>query len=144
MLTVLNLVAVFYHVGCQAKGCGSKLRVFLGNGGPLHFDSAGYINCNGHTLVELGGGHALHAQSDLAAGLCDIERHTTDRDSWQQVRTSPHPHCQKRPGPMLVEVFNDVLEVSLTTLRYNIAREIGEANGLLSFEDANEWQNGGD
>ncbi|WP_322198890.1 hypothetical protein [Acutalibacter intestini] len=45
---------------------------------------------------------------------------------------------------MLVEVFNDVLEVSLTTLRHNIAREIGEANGLLSFEDANEWQNGGD
>lgn len=44
----------------------------------------------------------------------------------------------------VVAALNDVSEVSLATLRHNIAREIGETNGLLTFEDANEWQNGGD
>lgn len=39
----------------------------------------------------------------------------------------------------IVAALNDVSEVSLTTLRRNIAREIGETNGLLTFEDANEW-----
>ena len=44
----------------------------------------------------------------------------------------------------ITAALNDVSDLSLAALRRNIAREIGETNGLLSFEDANEWQNGGD
>ena len=39
---------------------------------------------------------------------------------------------------------NDIEDESLENIRRNVAQEIARVNGILTFEDANEWQNGGD
>ena len=44
----------------------------------------------------------------------------------------------------VVAAVNDIPTSDLDVLRRNVAREIAETNGLLTFEAANEWQNGGD
>lgn len=44
----------------------------------------------------------------------------------------------------VVAAVNDIPTSDLDVLRGNVAREIAETNGLLTFEAANEWQNGGD
>ena len=44
----------------------------------------------------------------------------------------------------ITAAVNDISETSLDTLRLNVAQEIARTNGILTFEDADEWQNGGD
>ena len=39
---------------------------------------------------------------------------------------------------------NDISDESLDTLRLNVAQEVARTNGILTFEDADKWQNGGD
>ena len=39
---------------------------------------------------------------------------------------------------------NDISDESLDTVRLNVAQEVARTNGILTFEDADEWQNGGD
>ena len=44
----------------------------------------------------------------------------------------------------IVAANNDIPDESLDTLRLNVAQEVARTNGILTFEDADEWQNGGD
>ena len=44
----------------------------------------------------------------------------------------------------IVAANNDIPDESLDTLRLNVAQEVARRNGILTFEDADEWQNGGD
>ena len=44
----------------------------------------------------------------------------------------------------ITAAVNDIPDDSLEYLRLNIAREVARTNGILTFEDADEWQNGGD
>lgn len=47
-------------------------------------------------------------------------------------------------GSSIVAAVNDIPTSDLDTLRNSVAQEIAETNGLLTFEAADEWQNGGD
>ena len=44
----------------------------------------------------------------------------------------------------ITAAVNDISDASLDTLRLNVAQEVARTNGILTFEDADEWQNGGD
>ena len=44
----------------------------------------------------------------------------------------------------ITAAVNDIEDESLENIRRNVAQEIARVNGILTFEDANEWQNGGD
>ena len=44
----------------------------------------------------------------------------------------------------ITAAVNDIEDESLANIRRNVAQEIARVNGILTFEDANEWQNGGD
>ncbi len=44
----------------------------------------------------------------------------------------------------ITAAVNDIEDESLENIRCNVAQEIARVNGILTFEDANEWQNGGD
>ena len=44
----------------------------------------------------------------------------------------------------ITAAVNDIPDDSLEYLRLNIAQEVARTNGILTFEDADEWQNGGD
>ena len=44
----------------------------------------------------------------------------------------------------IVAAANDIPTETLDRLRHYVAREIAETNGILTFEAADEWQNGGD
>ena len=43
----------------------------------------------------------------------------------------------------ITAAVNDISDESLDTLRLNVAQEVARTNGILTFEDADEWQNGG-
>ncbi len=43
----------------------------------------------------------------------------------------------------ITAAVNDIEDESLENIRRNVAQEIARVNGILTFEDANEWQNGG-
>ena len=44
----------------------------------------------------------------------------------------------------ITAAVNDIPDESLENLRLNVAQEVARVNGILTFEDADEWQNGGD
>ena len=44
----------------------------------------------------------------------------------------------------ITAAVNDISDESLDMVRLNVAQEVARVNGILTFEDANEWQNGGD
>ena len=44
----------------------------------------------------------------------------------------------------ITAAVNDISDESLDTVRLNVAQEVARTNGILTFEDANEWQNGGE
>lgn len=44
----------------------------------------------------------------------------------------------------ITAAVNDISDESLDTLRLNVAQEVVRTNGILTFEDADKWQNGGD
>ena len=44
----------------------------------------------------------------------------------------------------ITAAVNDIPEDTFETLRLNVAQEVARTNGILTFEDADEWQNGGD
>ena len=44
----------------------------------------------------------------------------------------------------ITAAVNDISDESLDTVRLNVAQEVARTNGILTFEDADEWQNGGD
>ena len=44
----------------------------------------------------------------------------------------------------ITAAVNDIEDESLENIRRNVAQEIARVNGILTFEDADEWQNGGD
>ena len=44
----------------------------------------------------------------------------------------------------ITAAVNDIEDESLENIRRNVAQEIARVNGILTFEDASEWQNGGD
>ena len=44
----------------------------------------------------------------------------------------------------ITAAVNDIEDESLENIRRNVAQEIARVNGILTFEDANEWQNVGD
>ena len=44
----------------------------------------------------------------------------------------------------ITAAVNDISDASLDTLRLNVAQEVARTNGILTFEDADDWQNGGD
>ena len=44
----------------------------------------------------------------------------------------------------ITAAVNDIEDESLENIRRNVAQEIARVNGILTFEDANEWQNGDD
>ena len=44
----------------------------------------------------------------------------------------------------ITAAVNDISDESLDTLRLNVAQEVARTNGILTFEDADKWQNGGD
>ena len=44
----------------------------------------------------------------------------------------------------ITAAVNDIEDESLENIWRNVAQEIARVNGILTFEDANEWQNGGD
>lgn len=43
----------------------------------------------------------------------------------------------------ITAAVNDIPDDSLDTLRLNVAQEVARTNGILTFEDADDWQNGG-
>ena len=43
----------------------------------------------------------------------------------------------------ITAAVNDIPDDTLDTLRLNVAQEVARTNGILTFEDADEWQNGG-
>lgn len=43
----------------------------------------------------------------------------------------------------ITAAVNDIGDESLENLRCNVAQEIARVNGILTFEDADKWQNGG-
>ena len=43
----------------------------------------------------------------------------------------------------ITAAVNDIEDESIENIRRNVAQEIARVNGILTFEDANEWQNGG-
>ena len=43
----------------------------------------------------------------------------------------------------ITAAVNDIEDESLENIRRNVAQEIARVNGILTFEDADEWQNGG-
>ncbi len=44
----------------------------------------------------------------------------------------------------LTAAVNDISDESLDAVRLNVAQEVARVNGILTFEDADEWQNGGE
>lgn len=44
----------------------------------------------------------------------------------------------------ITAAVNDISDEFLGALRLNVAQEIARMNGILTFEGANEWQNGGE
>ncbi len=44
----------------------------------------------------------------------------------------------------ITAAVNDIEDESLENIRRNVAQEIARVNGILTFEDADEWQNGGE
>ena len=44
----------------------------------------------------------------------------------------------------ITAAVNDIPDDSLENLRLNVAQEVARTNGILTFEDADKWQNGGD
>ncbi len=44
----------------------------------------------------------------------------------------------------ITAAVNEILDDSLENLRLNVAQEVARTNGILTFEDADKWQNGGD
>ncbi|WP_304584259.1 hypothetical protein [Acutalibacter muris] len=44
----------------------------------------------------------------------------------------------------ITAAVNDIEDESLANIRRNVAQEIARVNGILTFEDADEWQNGGE
>ncbi len=44
----------------------------------------------------------------------------------------------------ITAAVNDIEDESLESIRRNVAQEIARVNGILTFEDADEWQNGGE
>ena len=43
----------------------------------------------------------------------------------------------------ITAAVNDISDESLDMVRLNVAQEAARVNGILTFEDADEWQNGG-
>ena len=43
----------------------------------------------------------------------------------------------------ITAAVNDISDESLDMVRLNVAQEAVRVNGILTFEDADEWQNGG-
>ena len=43
----------------------------------------------------------------------------------------------------ITAAVNDISDESLDTVRLNVAQEIARVNGILTFGDADDWQNGG-
>ena len=44
----------------------------------------------------------------------------------------------------ITAAVNDIEDESLENIRRNVAQEIARVNGILTLEDADEWQNGGE
>lgn len=44
----------------------------------------------------------------------------------------------------ITAAVNDISDESLENLRLNVAQEVARTNGIVTFEDADEWQNGSD
>ena len=61
-----------------------------------------------------------------------------------EVRSLGRDVCEILFNSNITAAVNDISDESLDTVRLNVAQEVARTNGILTFEDADEWQNGGD